>query len=59
MVGDLLFVLPTGFGKSLIFQPLVKINEIINKRKQYAIIFLYVLESIIGDQIEEALVERL
>ena len=51
--GDILVVLLTGFGKSLIFQLLVKIKEIITKHKQYAIV-VCPLESIIGDQIEEA-----
>lgn len=46
-------VLPTGFGKSLIFQLLIKVNEIITKNKQYVIV-VCPLESIIDDQIEEA-----
>ena len=51
--GDLLAVLPTGFGKSLIFQIFIKIKEIMTKNKQYAIV-VCPLESIIADQIEEA-----
>ena len=50
---DVLAVLPTGYGKSLIFQLSVLVEE--RKRKEPAIaIIICPLISIIGDQMEEA-----
>jgi superfamily II DNA helicase RecQ len=50
---DVFAVLPTGYGKSLIFQLSVLVEE--RKRKEPAIaIIICPLISIIGDQMEEA-----
>ena len=50
--GDLLAVLPTGFGKSLIFQLLVRVQEAIRK-KPSCVIVVCPLKSIVQDQIGE------
>ena len=49
--GDLLVVLPTGFGKSLIFKLLMRVQEIIMKK---AVCYCRLLKSIVQDQISEA-----
>ena len=46
--GDLLAVLPTGFGKSLIFQLLALVND------DYVVLVICPLKSIVNDQIKEA-----
>ena len=48
-----LAVLPTGFGKSLIFQAFVLVAEMERERLQTALV-LCPLQSIINDQISEA-----
>ena len=50
---DVLAVLPTGFGKSLIFQAFVLAAEMERERLQTALV-LCPLQSIINDQISEA-----
>ena len=51
--GDLLAVLPTGFGKSLIFEVLLLVKEVLSK-KDACVVVVCPLESIVSDQIEEA-----
>ena len=51
--GNLLVVLPTGFGKNLIFKLLVRVQEIIIK-KALCVIVVCPLKSIVQDQISEA-----
>ena len=51
--GDLLAILPTGFGKSLIFQLLVRVKEVLTK-KDCCVIVVCPLKSIIDDQLAEA-----
>ena len=51
--GDLLAVLPTGFGKSLIFQVLVRVKEILTDKTSIVIV-VCLLKSIVQDQIAEA-----
>ena len=51
--GDLLAVLPTGFGKSLVFQLLVLVAERLTEKKCSALV-VCPLKSIIEDQIKEA-----
>ena len=46
--GDLLAVLPTGFGKSLIFQLLALVND------DHVVLVICPLKSIVNDQIKEA-----
>ena len=46
--GDLLTVLPTGFGKSLIFQRLALVND------DHVVLVICPLKSIVNDQIKEA-----
>ena len=46
--GDLLPVLPTGFGKSLIFQLLALVND------HHVVLVICPLKSIVNDQIKEA-----
>lgn len=46
--GDLLTVLPTGFGKSLIFQRLALVND------GHVVLVICPLKSIVNDQIKEA-----
>ena len=46
--GDLLAVLPTGFGKSLIFQALAMVKELA------CVLVICLLKSIVKDQILEA-----
>ena len=50
---DLLAVLPTGFGKSLIFQLLVRVKEILTG-KPACVIVVCPLKSIVHDQLSEA-----
>ena len=50
--GDLLAVLPNGFGKSLIFQVLVCMKEILTGKT--SVIVVCPLKSIVQDQIAEA-----
>ena len=50
---DLLAVLPTGFGKSLIFQLLVQVKEILSG-KTACVIVVCPLKSIVLDQMTEA-----
>ena len=50
---DLLVVLPTGFGKSLIFQLLVQVKEILTG-KPACVIVVCPLKSIVHDQLSEA-----
>ena len=50
---DLLAVLPTGFGKSLIFQMLVLIKQIMTGKPSSAVV-VCPLQSIIYDQLAEA-----
>ena len=51
--GDILAVLPTGFGKSLIFQLLVRVQAILTGKSLCAIV-VCPLNSIIQDQLAEA-----
>ena len=51
--GDLLAVLPTGFGKSLIFQVLVRVKEILTGKTSIVLV-VCPLKSIVQDQIAEA-----
>ena len=46
--GDLLAVLPTGFGKSLIFQLLALVND------DHVVLVICPLKSIVNDQIKKA-----
>ena len=46
--GDLLAVLPTGFGKSLIFQLLALVND------DHVVLVICPLKSIVNDQFKEA-----
>ena len=46
--GDLVAVLPTGFGKSLIFQLLALVND------DHVVLVICPLKSIVNDQIKEA-----
>lgn len=50
---DLLAILPTGFGKSLIFQLLVRVKEILSS-KPACVIVVCPLKSIVQDQLSEA-----
>ena len=50
---DLLAVLPTGFGKSLIFQLLIRVQEILSSKPACAIV-VCLLKSIVEDQLIEA-----
>lgn len=50
---DLLAVLPTGFGKSLIFQLLIRVQEILSSKPACAIV-VCPLKSIVQDQLIEA-----
>lgn len=50
---DLLAVLPTGFGKSLIFQMLVRIKQIMTGKLSSAVV-VCPLQSIVYDQLAEA-----
>ena len=50
---DLLAVLPTGFGKSLIFQLLIRVQEILSS-KAACVIIVCPLKSIVQDQLIEA-----
>ena len=50
---DLLAVLPTGFGKSLIFQLLIHVQEILLSKAACAIV-VCLLKSIVQDQLIEA-----
>ena len=50
---DLLAVLPTGFGKSLIFQLLVRVKEILTG-KPACVIVVCPLKSILHDQLSDA-----
>ena len=50
---DLLAILPTGFGKSLIFQLLVQVKEILTG-KPACVIVVCPLKSIVYDQLSEA-----
>ena len=50
---DLLAVLPTGFGKSLIFQLLIRVQEILSS-KAACVIVVCPLKSIVQDQLIEA-----
>ncbi|CAH3022187.1 unnamed protein product, partial [Porites evermanni] len=50
---DLLAVLPTGFGKSLIFQLLVRVKEILTG-KPACVIVVCPLKSIVHDQLSKA-----
>ena len=50
---DLLAILPTGFGKSLIFQLLVQVKEILSG-KPACVIVVCPLKSIVYDQLSEA-----
>ena len=50
---DLLEVLPTGFGKSLIFQFLVRVKEILTG-KPACVIAVCPLKSILHDQLSDA-----
>ena len=49
----MLAVLPTGFRKSLIFQPLVRIQETLSCKFQHVIV-VSPLKSIVQDQLIEA-----
>ena len=51
--GDVLAVLPNGFGKSQIFQVLVHVKEILTG-KTSVVIIVCPLKSIVQDQIAEA-----
>ena len=51
--GGLLSVLANGLGESLIFQALVRVKEILTG-KTSVVIFVYLLKSIVQDQIVEA-----
>ena len=51
--GNLLAVLPNGFGKSLIFQVLVRVKEILTD-KTSVVIVVCPLKSIVQDQSAEA-----
>ena len=51
--GDLLAVLPNGFGKSLIFQVVVRVKEILTG-KTSVVIVVCPLKSIVQDPIAEA-----
>ena len=50
---DLLAVLPTGFGKSLVFQLLIRVQEI-QLSKAACVIIVCPLKSIVQDQLIEA-----
>ena len=50
---DLLAVLPTGFGKSLVFQLLIRVQEILLS-KAACVIIVCPLKSIVQDQLIEA-----
>ena len=50
---DLLAVLPTGFGKSLIFQLLIRVQEILSSKPACTIV-VCPLKSIVQDQLIEA-----
>ena len=50
---DLLAVLPTGFGKSLIFQLLISVKQIVSS-KAACVIVACLLKSIVQDQLTEA-----
>ena len=50
---DFLTILPTGFEKSLIFQLLVRVKEVITKKDCFVIV-VCPLKSIIDDQLTEA-----
>ena len=50
---DLLAILPTGFGKSLIFQLLIRVKEILSS-KPACVIVVCPLKSIVQDQLSEA-----
>jgi len=50
---DLLAVLPTGFGKSLIFQLFIRVTEILSS-KAACVIVVCPLKSIVQDQLAEA-----
>ena len=50
---DLLAVLPTGFGKSLIFQLLIRVKQILSS-KTARVIVVCALKSIVLDQLTEA-----
>ena len=49
----LLAVLPTGFGKSLIFQVLVRVKETMTGTPS-SVVVVFPLQSIVCDQMEEA-----
>ena len=50
---DLLAVLPTGFGKSLIFQLLIRVKQILSSNAA-CVIVVCPLKSIVQDQLTEA-----
>ena len=50
---DLLAVLPTGFGKSLIFQLFIRVTKILSS-KAACVIVVCPLKSIVQDQLTEA-----
>ena len=50
---DLLAVLPTGFGKSLIFQLFIRVKQILSS-KAACVIVVCPLKSIVQDQLTEA-----
>ena len=53
--GDLLAVLPTGFGKSLLFQLLALVNDVVLVvLVVHAVLVICPLKSIVNDQIKEA-----
>ena len=51
---DVLAVLPTGFGKSLVFQVFAIITSMDSVSSNGCVLVICPLKSIIGDQIEEA-----
>ena len=50
---DLLAVLPTGFGKSLIFQLFIRVKQLLSS-KAVCVIVVCPLKSIVQDQLTEA-----